>query len=279
MSEGPYAGTTDLAALERMLADAERPVAGVLVANPSFLGLLEPMAEAGRLAHAAGALFVSVVEPVSLAVLASPGQYAADIAAGEGQPLGIPLSYGGPYLGILACRDDLVRQIPGRLVGMTADLDGKRAFVMTMRAREQDIRREKAASNICTNQALCALAAGIYLASLGPHGLSDVATLGAARAYELETALAAAGAPRVHPGPYLNEFAVRVPDAGAVHARLLDRGVLAGLPLAPLMPGEPSLSDALLVCATEVTTPDEIGSFAAALGAELASGAAQEATR
>jgi len=279
VSEGPYAGTTDLAALERMLADAERPVAGVLVANPSFLGLLEPMAEAGRLAHAAGALFVSVVEPVSLAVLASPGQYAADIAAGEGQPLGIPLSYGGPYLGILACRDDLVRQIPGRLVGMTADLDGKRAFVMTMRAREQDIRREKAASNICTNQALCALAAGIYLASLGPHGLSDVATLGAARAYELETALAAAGAPRVHPGPYLNEFAVRVPDAGAVHARLLDRGVLAGLPLAPLMPGEPSLSDALLVCATEVTTPDEIGSFAAALGAELASGAAQEATR
>ena len=150
---------------------------------------------------------------------------------------------------------------------------------MTMRAREQDIRREKASSNICTNQALCALAAGIYLASLGPHGLSDVATLGAARAYELETALAAAGAPRVHPGPYLNEFAVRVPDAGAVHARLLDRGVLAGLPLAPLMPGEPSLSDALLVCATEVTTPDEIGSFAAALGAELASGAAQEATR
>jgi hypothetical protein len=183
-----------------MLADPDHPVAGVVVANPSFLGLLEPMAEIGRLAHAAGALFVSVVEPVSLAVLATPGEYGADIAAGDGQPLGMPLSYGGPYLGILACREALVRQIPGRLVGMTTDIDGKRAFVMTLRAREQDIRREKASSNICTNQALCALAASIYLAAIGPHGLRDVAALGAARAAELEVALAAAGAPRLHPG-------------------------------------------------------------------------------
>ena len=241
-----------------MLADPERPVAGVVVANPSFLGLLEPMAEIGRLAHAAGALFVAVVEPVSLAVLATPGEYEADIAAGEGQPLGIPLAYGGPYLGILACREALVRQIPGRLVGMTTDVDGRRAFVMTLRAREQDIRREKASSNICTNQALCALAAAIYLGALGPHGLRDVAALGAARAAELETALAAAGAPRLHPGPYLNEFAVRVPDAPAVHARLIGRGILAGLPLARAVPDDPSLADALLVCATEVTTAEEI---------------------
>ena len=165
VADGPSAGTTDLAALGRLLADSDRPVAGVVVAQPNVLGLLEDMAEVGRLAHAAGALFVSVVEPVSLAVLAPPGEYGADIAAGEGQPLGIPLQYGGPYLGIVACTDALMRQIPGRLVGMTTDQDGRRAFVMTMRAREQDIRREKAASNICTNQALLALAASMYLAA------------------------------------------------------------------------------------------------------------------
>ena len=255
---------------EAVLSERMRTLAGRnRVDLVSFLGLLEPMSEIGRLAHAAGALFVSVVEPVSLAVLATPGEYGADIAAGDGQPLGLPLSYGGPYLGILACREALVRGIPGRLVGMTADIDGKRAFVMTLRAREQDIRREKASSNICTNQALCALAASIYVAAIGPHGLRDVAALGAARAAELEVALAAAGAPRLHPGPYLNEFAVRVPNAAAVHARLVGRGILAGLPLARLEPGDASLADALLVCATEVTTPAEIASFAGALGAEL----------
>jgi glycine dehydrogenase subunit 1 len=140
---------------------------------------------------------------------------------------------------------------------------------MTLRAREQDIRREKAASNICTNQALCALAASIYLGAIGPHGLRDVAALGAARAAELERALAAAGAPRLHPGPYLNEFAVRVPGALEVHRRLLGRGILAGLVLAAVEPNDPSLAEALLVCATEVTTSEEIAAFAAALGEEI----------
>ena len=270
VADGDLAGTTDLGALERLLADTDRPVAGVVVAQPNFYGLLEAMPQAGELAHAAGALFVAVIEPVSLAVLAPPGSYGADIAAGEGQPLGIAPQYGGPYLGILASTDALVRQIPGRLVGMTTDLDGKRAYVMTLRAREQDIRRDKAASNICTNQALLALAASVYLAAIGPHGLRDVAALGAARAATLEAALAAAGAPRLHPGPYLNEFAVRVPDARRVHRRLLERGVLAGLAIADVEPDDAAMADALLVCATEVTTADDIGRFAEALAMELA---------
>src|SRR5689334_12839193 len=246
VADGPEAGTTDLAALERMLSEADRPVAGVIAANPSFLGLLEPMPRIGELAHAADALFVAVIEPVSLAVLAPPGAYGADIAAGEGQPLGIAPQYGGPYLGILASTDALVRQIPGRLVGMTTDVRGQRAYVMTLRAREQDIRRDKAASNICTNQALLALAASVYLAAIGPHGLRDVAAQGAARAARLEEALAAAGAPRLHPGPYLNEFAILVPDARAVHRRLLDRGILAGLVLADALPEVPSVAAGLL---------------------------------
>ena len=273
VAAGPSGGCTDLAALERMLADGT-PVAGVVAANPNILGLLEAMPRISELSHAAGALFVAVIEPVGLAALAAPGEYGADIAAGEGQSLGIPLAYGGPYLGIVACSDALMRQIPGRLVGMTTDLDGKRAFVMTMRAREQDIRREKAASNICTNQALLALAASVYISTIGPHGLGDVVAWGARRAAELEAALAAAGAPRLHAGPYLNEFVVSVPDARAVHARLLDRGVLAGIPTADLLPDEPALADGLLVCATEVTTEAEIALFADALRAELAGSAA-----
>ena len=264
VQEGPAAGTTDLAALERMLADGDRPVAGVVAANPDFLGLLEPMPRIAELAHGAGALLVAVVEPVSLAVLAPPGSYGADIAAGEGQPLGIPPQYGGPYLGILASTDALVRQIPGRLVGMTTDTDGQRAFVMTLRAREQDIRRDKAASNICTNQALLALAASIYLAAIGPHGLRDVAATGAARAAELESALAAIGVPRLHAAPYLNEFAVRVRDPRGVHRRLMDRGFLAGLVLADAEPDDPTLAEGLLLCATELTTAGDIARLVAA---------------
>jgi glycine dehydrogenase subunit 1 len=272
VADGDLAGTTDLAALERLLADPDRPVAGVVAAQPNFYGLLEEMPRIGELTHAAGALFVAVIEPVSLAVLAPPAAYGADIAAGEGQPLGIAPQYGGPYLGILAATDELVRQIPGRLVGMTTDLEGRRAYVMTLRAREQDIRRDRAASNICTNQALLALAASIYLAAIGPHGLRDVAALGAARAAELEAALAAVGAPRLHSRPYLNEFAVRVPNARAVHRRLLERSVLAGLALVDVEPADAGLEDGLLVCATEVTTSADIAHFAEALAAELQGG-------
>jgi glycine dehydrogenase subunit 1 len=259
-------GTTDLAALEAALADGEQPVAGVILGQPNAYGVLEPMAEAAALAHAAGARFVAVVEPVSLAVLAPPGEYGADIAAGEGQPLGIAPQFGGPYLGLLACDEALVRQLPGRLVGRTTDVEGRRAFVMTLRAREQDIRRDKAASNICTNQALCALAATTYLATLGPHGLHDVAAAGAAAARRLEAALAGIGVPRVHQAPYLNEFAVRVPAAADVHARLLEAGIVAGLPLARWYPEDEALADALLLCTTELTTDEDIAHLVAALG-------------
>jgi glycine dehydrogenase subunit 1 len=258
-------GLTDMEALEDALADTERPVAGVILGQPNAFGLLEPMARAAELAHAAGALFVAVVEPTSLAVLAPPSDYGADIAAGEGQPLGIAPQYGGPYLGLLATTDELTRQIPGRLVGKTTDIEGRRAFVMTLRAREQDIRRDKAASNICTNQALCALAATTYMATLGPHGLRDVAANGAAAARRLEQALTRAGYERVHQAPYLNEFAVRVPHATAVHARLLEHGVLAGLPLARWYPHDAGLADALLLCATELTTDEDIARLVAGL--------------
>jgi len=237
-------GTPELDALGLALAEPDRPVAGVLLGQPNAFGVLEPMARASALAHAAGALFVSVVEPVSLAVLASPGEIGADIAVGEGQPLGIAPQYGGPYLGILAATEALTRQVPGRLVGRTLDVDGRRAYVMTL--------------------------ATVYLATLGPHGLRDVAAGGAAAARRLEAALAAVGVRRVHTGAYLSEFAVRVPDAQAVHAALLDAGVLAGLPLARWYPDDPELADALLVCATEVTTDDGIARFAAALAEHLA---------
>jgi glycine dehydrogenase subunit 1 len=263
-------GLTDLDALEAALADGDRPVAGVILGQPNAFGLLEPMTRAAELAHAAGALFVAVVEPTSLAVLAPPSAYGADIAAGEGQPLGIAPQYGGPYLGLLATTPELIRQIPGRLVGKTTDVEGRRAFVMTLRAREQDIRRDKAASNICTNQALCALAATTYLATLGPRGLADVAATGAATARRLETVLAEAGFERLHSSPYLNEFAVRVPDASAVHARLLEHGVLAGLPLARWYPDDAVLADGLLLCATELTTDADIERLLAALEAVTA---------
>src|SRR4029078_3397133 len=166
-----------------------RPVAGVVAAQPNVLGLVEAMPDIAAATHAAGRLLVAGIRPVALAALAPPGECGAHIAAGEGQPLGIPLQYGGPYLGIVACTDALIRQIPGRLVGVPPDLDGRRAFVMTLRAREQDIRREKAASNICTNQALLALAASVYLAAIGPHGLRDVAAQGAAPGARPQTAL------------------------------------------------------------------------------------------
>jgi len=265
-------GATDLAALQRTLTEGD-PVAGVMLANPNFFGILEPMADVAARAHDAGALFAAVVEPTSLMLLAPPGEVGADIATAEGQPLGIPLQFGGPYLGILAATQKLARQIPGRLVGSARDTEGRPCYVMTMRAREQDIRREKAASNICTNQALCALAATVYVATVGPDGLRSVAAQGAERAHELEETLTTAGLRRTHAGPYLNEFAIDVPDAERLHADLRRRGFLAGLRLGPAT-GDDRYRDSLLLCTTEMTTSDDVAAFAAAVTESLAEVAA-----
>jgi glycine dehydrogenase subunit 1 len=254
-------GTTDPAAASAALGD---DVACLIAAQPNFYGQLEPMGELAHAAHAAGAQLVAVVEPVSLALLESPGTYGADIVTAEGQPLGIPPSFGGPYVGIMAARMASVRQMPGRLVGATRDVQGRKGYVLTLQAREQHIRREKAASNICTNQALMALAATTYLAAVGPEGLREVAELSVIQARHLAAALEDAGlGERRFRGAYFAEVAMRVPDAARRHAELAERGIVAGHVVER---DEPALRDTLLLAATELTTDDEIARLVQALG-------------
>ena len=253
-------GTTSPEAARHALGD---DVACLLTAQPNFFGQLEPMAELGEVAHAAGALFVAVVEPTSLAVLAAPADYGADLVAAEGQPLGIPASFGGPYVGLMAARMTSVRQMPGRLVGATRDVNGRKGYVLTLQAREQHIRREKAASNICTNQALMALAATVYLGAVGPAGLREVAELSATQARHLAEALESAGlARRRFGGAYFAEVAMVVPDAARRHAALVEDGVVAGLVLEH---GDPALRDTLLLATTELTTDGNIARLVRAL--------------
>ena len=253
-------GTTDAESI-----DALGELACVIAAQPNFYGQLEPMRELADAAHAVGAQFLAVVEPISLAVLEAPGDYGADLVAAEGQPLGIPASFGGPYVGLMASRMASVRQMPGRLVGATRDRLGRRGYVLTLQAREQHIRREKAASNICTNQALMALAATAYLAAVGPAGLREVAELSMAQARHLAGALESAGlAERRFGGVYLNEVALRLPHAARRHAALLESGILAGHLIER---DEPELRDTLLLAATELTTDDDIDRLVGALEA------------
>jgi glycine dehydrogenase subunit 1 len=253
-------GATDPATAAAALGD---DVACLVAAQPNFYGQLEPMADLAEAAHAVGALFVAVVEPTSLAILAEPASYDADIVAAEGQPLGIPASFGGPYVGLMAARMASVRQMPGRLVGATRDVEGRKGYVLTLQAREQHIRRERAASNICTNQALMALAATTYLAAVGPTGLREVAELSTVQVRHLASALEAAGlARRRFAGPYFAEVTMSVPDAARRHAALAERGIVAGyLPERD----EPALRDTLLLAATELTTDDDITRLVAAL--------------
>jgi glycine dehydrogenase subunit 1 len=244
--------------------------AAVVVQSPNVFGCLEDGAALAAAAHAAGALLVvAVTEPLSLGLVEPPGAWGADIVAGEGQPLGNHLSFGGPYLGMLATREAFVRRMPGRLVGATTDRDGRRGFVLTLQTREQHIRREKATSNICTNEALNALAAAVYLAALGKSGLRRVAEVNARRAHYARTRLAAI--PGVRPAfdaPVFNEFTLRLPVApDTLNARLRERGILGGLALRRWYP---EMEDAWLVCVTEARTRAQIDALVDAVAAGVA---------
>jgi glycine dehydrogenase subunit 1 len=245
--------------------DRPGPPAVVVVAQPNYLGCLEDPAEARRAAGRAGALLVVAFDPVASALLRAPGEWGADVAVGEGQALGTPLGFGGPYLGILACKREHVRRIPGRLVGETVDSLGRRAYVTTLRAREQDIRRERASSNVCTNETLLAVTAAIQLGWLGTAGLREVALRCARGArYARESLLSIEGVTPAVGAPVLREFAVRAPVPGEVLVeRLAEEGFLAGVPLGPGLEGS-GCEGGLLVSVTERRTREEIDAFAAA---------------
>jgi glycine dehydrogenase subunit 1 len=234
--------------------------AAVILQQPNFFGVLEDAQAISDLAHTAGALLIACVDPISLGVLTAPGDYGADLAVGDGQPLGIPLSFGGPYVGFIACREALMRRMPGRLVGATVDASGARGFVLTLQAREQHIRREHATSNITTNHALMALAATVYLAHMGGKGLAALAELSAQRAHHLAERVAKKpGYALAFRGPFLWEFALRTPHpAVEVQQRMLEHGVLPGLPLGRFFP---DLENALLVSVTELNQPDALDRF------------------
>ena len=205
--------------------------AAVVFQQPDFLGLLVDPAALTENAHKAGALAIACVDPISLAVIAPPGEYGADIAAGEGQQLGLSPNYGGPHVGFIACRKDLVRRLPGRLIGSAHDAAGRRGFVLTLTAREQHIRRERATSNICTNHSLCALAASVYMTYMGPDGMRQIAEVSFKRAHALAERLSALpGWEMAFPErPFLNEFPMRVPKGPAVIRKLARKGILGGL--------------------------------------------------
>src|SRR5712691_10131188 len=205
--------------------------AAILFQQPDFLGLLEDAPVLTERAHAAGALAIACVDPISLAILAPPGEYGADIAVGEGQQLGLSPSYGGPHVGFIACRKELVRRLPGRLIGESHDSLGRRGFVLTLTAREQHIRREKATSNICTNHSLCALAASVYITYMGEAGMRQVAEVSFKRAHALAAKLAALpGWELAFPErQFLNEFPIRVPKPAVVNRKLARKGILGGL--------------------------------------------------
>ena len=260
----PAGGHTDLAALD---GHAGGDIAAVLIPQPNVFGVLEPVDALTDWARTAGAIAVGVVNPLALGLLKPPGEWGAEgapIACGEGQPLGVPLSSGGPYFGFLTCRQALVRQLPGRLVGRTVDLDGKPGFTLTLQAREQHIRRSRATSNICTNQGLMVTAATIHMSLMGPEGLRRAAAACHARTAELAAGAAAVpGVSEAFGSPRFHEVVLRLPaPAEGVLRRMRARGILGGLDLRDWYP---ELGDAMLVCATETKTGEDIRTWATAL--------------
>jgi glycine dehydrogenase subunit 1 len=260
---------TDLADL---IAAIDRDTSCVVVQYPDILGRIADLTPLAEAAHAAGALLVAVVtEPLALGAIKSPGEMGADIVVGEGQSIGVGLQFGGPYLGLFACREKLVRQMPGRLCGETVDAEGKRGFVLTLSTREQHIRREKATSNICTNSGLCALAFSIHMTLLGEKGLRDLASLNHARAVQAAERLAAVPGVSVLNGGFFNEFTLILPqNARDVVRALADRQILGGVSLGRLYPDAPELANGLLVTVTETVTDEDIAAMVAGLKEVLA---------
>jgi glycine dehydrogenase subunit 1 len=227
------------------------------VAYPNFLGQIEDLTGLAQKVHDVGALLCVVANPVALGLLKAPGAMGADIVVGEGQPLGIPLSFGGPYLGFFATKQQYVRKIAGRIVGETVDSEGKRAYVMTLRPREQDIRREKASSNICTNQGLMALAACVYLCAMGKNGLRQVAELNYHKAHYAATQIdTVTGYEVLRAKAFFNEFVVKTPKAvREINAALIENGIIGGYDLGQ---DYPSLQNHMVVCVTEMNSKEEI---------------------
>ena len=241
-------GVTDL---KTAGTEVDSKTAAVVVQMPNAFGCLEPVEELSELAHRLGALLIVVVNPVSLGILRSPGSYGADVVVGEGQPLGNELAYGGPYLGLFACRQALVRKVPGRIVGMTRDAHGRRGFTLTLQTREQHIRRAKATSNICTNEAMMAVAAAVYLGALGKEGFRETALHNLQKAHYLfDQLVKIPGVRALFPAPFFNEFSVEMPiDPERVNRNLLTAGFLGGF---PLKKWDRQWKDGWLLCSTEI---------------------------
>lgn len=255
-----------------LTAKLDEETAGVVIGYPNYFGSIEDLDQTAEAVHAAGSqLIAAVAEPVALGLLKSPGELGADIVVGDGQSFGLPLSFGGPYVGFFATRQKSLRAMPGRLVGETRDIDGKRGFVLTLATREQHIRREKATSNICSNQGLCALVTTVFLALFGKNGLRELAVQNHAKAdYARQRVDALPGFSAAFPGPGFNEFVVRAEagDVARVMAGLEDRKILGGIPLG----GDyPELADCFLVCVTEQNSRQEIDELVDALAGGAAS--------